>query len=414
MACNCNPTPCPTGSTPDPNCESLPSALDNFITAFFGSVTKTVVNGGIVWTLPCDLATGIPGHPRVDGEGLACYFARLLTDGVTGFDGKNAFAFSTAGFTQPDIGDTVEISVNNITPFAADQYLWTSNGGFYQIVSVGVSTITVTNLFGPPNNVSSGTVIASGVLVTVAGAPGLPGETGPTGSTGTPGATGATGSQGPTGATGPTGNPGPPGLEAARQWQFVAQGDHTWVCPSDVTQIKVRVYGGGGGGGGGASAGNGSGNGFGAGGGEYAERFVSVIPGASYTPHVGAPGVGGTGGNDTAVGGNGGDSDFHDVSVTYISAKAGHGGGAAVGLGMSPGTGGTGGSGTATLRLNGFNGIAQEGGHCGRVGTGGLGNTPGGTPGGGGGAGIGDGGGSMVGAPGQPGGVGAVIIEVTS
>lgn len=352
----------------------------------------------------------------MDGEGLACYFKRVLTEDVTGFDGKNGFAFSTEDFVQPDISDTVDITVDNIAPFAADQYLWGSTGGFYQVVSVNVedSILTVTNLFGPPNNVTSGTNIVSGILVAPAGAPGLPGDKGNTGSTGSPGATGATGPSGGTGPTGPTGATGPASADVQRQWQFVAAGDHTWVAPSNVTSVRIRIYGGGGGGGGGASSGNGSGNGFGAGGGEYADRIVTVTPLATYIATVGAAGVGGTGGDDTATGGNGGASDFHDLSVTYLAANGGGGGGAAVGVGVAPGVGGSGGSGTATVRLSGFNGIGTEGGHCGRVGTGGLGGSPGGTPGGGGGAGLGDGGGSMVGAPGLSGGVGAVIIEVLS
>lgn len=57
----------------------MSSALNNFITAFFGSLTKTCVNNQIVWTLPCNLEAGVEGTPRVAGEGLACYFLRLLS-----------------------------------------------------------------------------------------------------------------------------------------------------------------------------------------------------------------------------------------------------------------------------------------------------------------------------------------------
>ena len=73
MSCSCN-------NSCDPEHEPLPSTVDNFVTQFFGSVTKTCVDGQVIWTLPCDLDEGIPGYPRIEGEGLACYFARVLED----------------------------------------------------------------------------------------------------------------------------------------------------------------------------------------------------------------------------------------------------------------------------------------------------------------------------------------------
>lgn len=65
-------------SSCDPAHEPLPSALDNFVTQFFGEVTKSCVNGQVVWVLPCNLDTGIEGFPRLENEGLACYFKRAL------------------------------------------------------------------------------------------------------------------------------------------------------------------------------------------------------------------------------------------------------------------------------------------------------------------------------------------------
>jgi len=77
MSCGCNSNPC-SETTVDANNEPLSSALNNFIEAFFGSLTKTVVNNQVVWILPCDLDTGITGYPRISGEGLACYFLRVF------------------------------------------------------------------------------------------------------------------------------------------------------------------------------------------------------------------------------------------------------------------------------------------------------------------------------------------------
>lgn len=78
MSCGCGNNPC-TDTACDPANEPLASALNNFITAFFGSLTKTCVNNQIVWVLPCDLDEGMPGYPRVAGEGLACYFIRVFS-----------------------------------------------------------------------------------------------------------------------------------------------------------------------------------------------------------------------------------------------------------------------------------------------------------------------------------------------
>lgn len=77
-SCNCNPCNC---CSCDAANEPLASALDNFISSFYGTVTKTCVNNRVIWTLPCDLeGTPIPDFPRLPGEGLACYFARVFTN----------------------------------------------------------------------------------------------------------------------------------------------------------------------------------------------------------------------------------------------------------------------------------------------------------------------------------------------
>lgn len=74
--CGCDP--CSTPAAADAQNETLPSALDNFIYNFYGTVTKTVVDGAVVWTLPCDLSAGIPGYPRDPALGTACYFQNLF------------------------------------------------------------------------------------------------------------------------------------------------------------------------------------------------------------------------------------------------------------------------------------------------------------------------------------------------
>lgn len=71
--------------------ESVPSLIDNLVTALYGAfynpqtgqgfVTKSVVDGRVVWTSACDPNNSyeVPGVPRNNGEGLLCYIIRLFT-----------------------------------------------------------------------------------------------------------------------------------------------------------------------------------------------------------------------------------------------------------------------------------------------------------------------------------------------
>ena len=79
--------------------ESVPSLIDNLATALYGGfynpatntgyITKSVVNGRIVWSIPCDPnnTSTINNIPRNSGEGLLCYIMRALnlTISNTGF-----------------------------------------------------------------------------------------------------------------------------------------------------------------------------------------------------------------------------------------------------------------------------------------------------------------------------------------
>lgn len=62
----------------DPANEAVASELKNFELNFFGTVTKSCVNGEVVWTLPCNLAQGMVCYPRLANEGVACYILRLF------------------------------------------------------------------------------------------------------------------------------------------------------------------------------------------------------------------------------------------------------------------------------------------------------------------------------------------------
>jgi len=377
MACNCDDTDCPTNT---PESETLPSMMENFIAQFFGTVTKSEgeEEGTVVWELPCDLDTGITIDdtliPRVEGEGLACYLKRILEDYINGLNGADAFTLVTEAFVMPAVDGTVEVSVDNVAPFAVGQIVWCSGPtGYFQVSAVGVDTITLVNLYGPEFNLSEGSPVAEGVKIVPSGVPEASGPQGVQGPQGIPGEAGPQGVPGEDGATGATGANGASGEEPATVWTFRTPGVHSWICPADITELRVRCWGGGGGGGASTPTAGGT-EGHGGGGGEYAEKTITVTPLTEYTITVGAGGIGGDDGDD------GENSLFQELLTTHVEANGGDGGQD----GDTPageGTGGTGGTGT-TLKP-GFDALNDVGGKCGRDGVGGIQGGDGETPGGG-------------------------------
>ncbi len=162
MSCNCNnstysSTCCPEVPYPTISSESVPSLIDNLVYALYGTINKTIVNGRVVWDVPCDPnnTTEIFDQPRLTDEGLMCYFIRLANDGTF-------------------MGATGPVGATGATGFG----------------STGATGLTgATGVAGPAGGAT--------------GATGPEGATGPSG-----GPTGATGPQGLTGATGPQGATG--------------------------------------------------------------------------------------------------------------------------------------------------------------------------------------------------------------
>ena len=215
MSCNCSNTTCPdcnpcTPACPTESaaCETLPSALENFILQFFGSITRTVVNGRVVWSLPCNLEEGLENNPRGASEGLACYFLRLFEDGIigatgptgatgpAGSDGHNAFTVTLAegAVVAASVNFQLEILANPV--IFAGQTVFINGAGYATVVDVTGTTLSA--MMVEPV-VAVGTAIAAGSIVTVTGPRGL------AGSAAAKGDTGDTGPQGPAGATGATG-----------------------------------------------------------------------------------------------------------------------------------------------------------------------------------------------------------------
>lgn len=94
----------------DPENEPLSSALNNFITSFYGSLSKTCVNGQVVWTLPCNLDAGDPLFPRNSGEGLSCYFLRFME----AFSTQQQFAIGNKGYRLTVLTGTDVVLYRNI------------------------------------------------------------------------------------------------------------------------------------------------------------------------------------------------------------------------------------------------------------------------------------------------------------
>jgi len=88
MSCGCNnsnysSTCCPEVPYPTISSESVPSLISNLVYALYGTINKFIVNGRVVWDIPCDpnnVPASVPQIPREENEGLLCYLIRIFTD----------------------------------------------------------------------------------------------------------------------------------------------------------------------------------------------------------------------------------------------------------------------------------------------------------------------------------------------
>lgn len=202
---DCN-NPCNVTQTNTAACEALPSALDNFIKHFFGSVIKTESGGQVTWSLPCELDVGLAGNPREPDEGLACYFLRLFDEGITGMvgpkgdtgdagtDGNNAYSVTTTGFTQPTAGvPSFSVKMASNPAIMAGSTVFIQGSGWHTVTAIGGDwTVFLTLLEGLSG--VTGTITA-GKVVTVTGPRGLTGAQGAQGIQGVKGDTGDAGDE---------------------------------------------------------------------------------------------------------------------------------------------------------------------------------------------------------------------------
>jgi hypothetical protein len=196
-----------------------------------------------------------------------------------------------------------------------------------------------------------------------------------------------------------------PGTRNLKTFTPATQG--SWVVPSGVTVLRIRVWGGGGAGGAGVG-----GAGGGGGGGGYAEGFYNVAPGQSYFVTVGNGGVGsGTAGGQSSFGSltsaAGGPAGHDGTSLQAGVGAASGGTGSGSGLSVSGGPG-CGAFNAGEYWISGQGGSSYSGAGAVAVVTQQLGQANDGnsatTPGGGGGGGVG------AGLGGQ-GGAGSVLVE---
>ncbi len=154
--------------------------------------------------------------------------------------GTDAFS-STNAFIQPVIGSNVDVTITTNGGWQqVGQIVYINGGGYYQVISIVPTIITIKNLGYVGNTVEStsipsstmspgglsgptgltGAIGATG-FQGIQGSPGITGATGPTGPQGNQGSPGVTGATGPTGSqgnqgspgvTGPQGNQGSPGV----------------------------------------------------------------------------------------------------------------------------------------------------------------------------------------------------------
>ena len=129
--------------------ESVPSLIDNLVNSLYGTITKSVVGGRVVWNLPCDpsaMAT-IFGVPRIQGEGLMCYILRVFGASTT-LSGNFQGTFSgnlLGGSAGTLVYQTAKDTTAFLTPGATGTVL-TSNGNSL-VWTTGVVVDDATNLF---------------------------------------------------------------------------------------------------------------------------------------------------------------------------------------------------------------------------------------------------------------------------
>lgn len=180
-------------------------------------MVKTELNGVVSWLLPCNLDVGLDNNPRLDGEGLACYFLRLFQEGIVGLTGPegatgpagsngiNAFTVTLATFLQPSLANpNVQVLTSHNPAILEGMYVFIETSGRYLVNTADPSGMLFLTFTDPAAGApAEGTPVTAGKLVVPSGSPGQSIE-GPQGVQGGPGPQGVQGIQGPQGDPGVT------------------------------------------------------------------------------------------------------------------------------------------------------------------------------------------------------------------
>ena len=294
MSCGCNnnSSACPEVPYPQISTESVPSLISNLVYALYGTINKSVVNGRVIWDIPCDPnnTAEVDDIPREEGEGLLCYLIRVFNNTLDlhspflrwGFDGNNQSTFSLTGasntfssaylvYVDGVVQDPITYTINSTVPVSLTFTDATVPVGSYLTIvqlqlkgdtgatgatgAQGATGLSITGSTGATGAVGGqGSTGATGIGAT--GATGLIGGQGSTGATGLSitGSTGATGLQGLVGGTGATGigATGATGAQGARGqsanfYNYLANTSQTSGTPTastlywnNVTQINAN------------------------------------------------------------------------------------------------------------------------------------------------------------------------------
>lgn len=88
--------------------------------------------------------------------------------GTAGTNGRDAFTTTTSNFTQPPVGSNVTVPVANGLWMVINQIVFVFGGGYYQVVSSGLSSCLLNNL-GYAGNLAPAATVASSAGVSPAG-----------------------------------------------------------------------------------------------------------------------------------------------------------------------------------------------------------------------------------------------------
>ena len=194
---------CPDIPYPQISSESVPSLISNLVYALYGTIEKSVVDGRVIWNIPCDPnnTAEVDNIPREEGEGLLCYLLRLFANSLDSFGSFLRWGFSGSGQTEFTLTGAYQTDRNAFLAYI--------DGVVQDPINYTISS-TLPRVLTLSAPLPIGSFLT---IVEMSATSGATGATGPVGPQGTPG-----------GATGATGLPSPAG---GIRWAFTSDGSNT-------------------------------------------------------------------------------------------------------------------------------------------------------------------------------------------